>query len=97
LAGYETTQYYRTKGPQFPIQRRYLALQGGEHHFVPVGGAGVKVDPSDIVVNNLSKVITIIPPLSAGTYRVRIITRYTSGKQLKTPNTLTFDKDLTIA
>jgi hypothetical protein len=67
-------------------------------YFVPAGGgAEVKVDPSDIVVNNPSEVIAVIPPLSAGTYRVRIITQYTSGKYLKTPHTYTFDKDLTVA
>jgi hypothetical protein len=52
---------------------------------------------NDIVVNNPSEVIAVIPPLSAGTYRVRIITQYTSGKPLKTPHTFTFDKDLTVA
>ncbi|MDR1218031.1 MAG: DUF4469 domain-containing protein [Treponema sp.] len=67
-------------------------------YFVPAGGgAEAKVDPSDIVVNNPSEVIAVIPPLSAGAYRVRIITQYSSGKNLKNPNTFTFDKDLTVS
>jgi hypothetical protein len=33
----------------------------------------------------------------AGVYRAWIVTRYTSGKYLKTPHTFTFDKDLTVA
>jgi hypothetical protein len=67
-------------------------------YFVPTGGgAEVKVDPSDIVVNNPAELIAVIPPLPAGAYRVRIITQYTSGKYLKTPHTFTFDKDLTVA
>jgi hypothetical protein len=66
-------------------------------YFVPSGGgAEVKADPSDIVVNNPSEVIAVIPPLSAGTYRVRIITQFSSGKHLKTPHTCTFDKPLTV-
>ncbi|MDR1324991.1 MAG: DUF4469 domain-containing protein [Treponema sp.] len=67
-------------------------------YFVPTGGgAEVKVDLSDIVVNNPSELIAVIPPLSAGVYRVRIITQFSTGKHLKTPHTFTLDKDLTIA
>jgi hypothetical protein len=67
-------------------------------YFIHTAGSGVfKVDPSDIVVNNPSELIAVIPPLSAGTYRVRIITQYSPGKYLKTPHTFTFDKDLTVA
>ncbi|MDR0556582.1 MAG: DUF4469 domain-containing protein [Treponema sp.] len=36
------------------------------------GGAEAKVDPSGIVANHPSEVIAAIPPLHAGTYRVRI-------------------------
>jgi hypothetical protein len=64
-------------------------------YFVPAGGgAEVKVDSSDLVVNNPSEVITVILSLSAGTYRVRIVTQFSGGKYLKTPRTFTFDKDL---
>jgi hypothetical protein len=67
-------------------------------YFVPVGGgAEVKVDPSDIVVNNPSELIAVIPPLSTGTYRVKIITQYSHGNLLKVPHTFTLDKDLTAA
>lgn len=66
-------------------------------YFVPVnGGAESKVDASDIVVNHPSEVIAVIPPLPAGTYRVRIVTQFSSGKHLKTPHTYIFDKDLTV-
>ncbi|MDR2537782.1 MAG: DUF4469 domain-containing protein, partial [Treponema sp.] len=65
--------------------------------FVPAGGgAEVKVDPSDLVVNNPSELIAVIPPLSAGIYRVKLVTQYSHGKLLKTPHTFTFDKDLTV-
>jgi hypothetical protein len=67
-------------------------------YFVPAGGGvEVKVDPSDIVVNNPSELIALIRSLSAGTYRVRIITQFSSsGQLLKVPHTVTYDKDLTL-
>ncbi|MDR1074655.1 MAG: DUF4469 domain-containing protein [Treponema sp.] len=42
---------------------------------------------SDIVVNNSSEVIAIIPALPAGACRVRIVTQYALGKPLKVPHT----------
>ncbi|MDR2194363.1 MAG: DUF4469 domain-containing protein [Treponema sp.] len=66
-------------------------------YFVPVAGDPVKVDPSDIVVNNPSEIIAVIPELSAGAYRVKIITQYGAGKALKTPHTFTFEKELTVS
>jgi hypothetical protein len=67
-------------------------------YFIPVGGgAEIKVDSSDIVVNNPGEVIAVVPALSAGVYHVRLVTQYTSGTFLKTPRTYTFDKDLTVS
>jgi hypothetical protein len=91
-----------TPGRDLKLSGSKLKLAGDQAevglYFVPVGGsAEVKVDPSDIVVNNPSEVIAVIPPLSAGTYRVRLVTQYTSGTFLKTPRTYTFDKDLTVS
>jgi hypothetical protein len=68
-------------------------------YFVPAGGpAGdpVKVDPTDFVVNNPSELIAVIPALSTGAWRVRIVTQYSGGKALKIPHTFTFDKELTV-
>lgn len=68
-------------------------------YFVPAGGgAAVKVDPSDIVVNNPSEVIAVIPPLAAGTYNVRIVTQFSSSSQImKAPRAFTLEKDLTVS
>lgn len=90
-----------TPGRDIKLSGAKLKIAGDKSevglYFVPAGGGGeVKVDPSDIVVNNPSELIAVIPPLSAGTYHVRIITQYSSGKNLKNPNTFTFDKDLTV-
>jgi hypothetical protein len=67
-------------------------------YFMPLGGgAEVKVDPSDIVVNNPSEVIAVIPSLPAGPYHIRIVTQYSSsGKPLKTPHSFTFEKELNV-
>ncbi|MDR1074068.1 MAG: DUF4469 domain-containing protein [Treponema sp.] len=91
-----------TPGRDLKISGAKLKIAGSEAdvglYFVPAGGgAEVKIDPSDIVVNNPSEVIAVIPALSAGGYRVRIITQYSSGKNLKTPHVCTFEKDLTVS
>jgi hypothetical protein len=55
------------------------------------------VEASDIVVNNPSEVIVIIPSLKAGTYTLEIVTQYTSGNNLlKEPRTAAFEKTLTV-
>ncbi|MDR2740700.1 MAG: DUF4469 domain-containing protein [Treponema sp.] len=65
-------------------------------YFVPAMGSPVKVDPTDIVVNNPSELIALIPALPAGAWRVRIVTQYSGSNALKTPHTFTFDKELTV-
>ena len=59
--------------------------------------ARTKVDESDIVTNNPSEVIVVIPALTAGSYKVEIVTQYSQGKLLKEPRTMLFDKVLTIS
>jgi hypothetical protein len=55
-----------------------------------------KVDATDIVTNNPSELIIVIPTLTAGTYKVEVTTQYTTGgNMLKTPKTAVFDKILT--
>ncbi|MDR3189525.1 MAG: DUF4469 domain-containing protein [Prevotellaceae bacterium] len=53
------------------------------------------VAADDIVVNNLSEVIIVIPPLIADTYRLKITTQYSSNL-LKEARTAVFDKILTV-
>jgi hypothetical protein len=57
-----------------------------------------KVDESDIVTNNPSEVIVVIPALGAGIYLLEITTQFGSNKKtmLKEPRTAVFDKDLTV-
>ncbi|MDR2446955.1 MAG: DUF4469 domain-containing protein [Treponema sp.] len=90
-----------TPGRDIKIAGSKLKIAGDDPavglYFVPMSGDPVKVDPTDIVVNNPAEVIAVIPALAAGAYRVRIATQYTGGKALKTPHVFTFEKELTVA
>ena len=56
-----------------------------------------KVDEADIVINNPSELMIIIPALPAGTYQLEVTTQYSMGKQwLKEPRTSVFEKTLTV-
>ena len=60
--------------------------------------ARTKVDESDVVTNNPSELIVVIPELAAGIYKLEVITQYTgSAKLLKVPRAVVFDKVLTVA
>ena len=89
-----------TPGRDIKIAGAKLKIAGDDPsvglYFVPAAGSPVKVDPTDIVINNPAELIAVIPALTAGTYQVRIVTQYSSGKNLKTPHTCTFDKELTV-
>jgi hypothetical protein len=60
-----------------------------------------KVDASDIVNNNPSELIIVIPALTAGSYKLEIATQFSSGadpKQLlKKPRSTIFDRELVVA
>jgi hypothetical protein len=55
-----------------------------------------RVDNSDIVVNNPSELIVVIPELETGTYLLEITTQYAVSFLLKEPRTATFDKTLMV-
>ena len=58
----------------------------------------IAIDPTDIVTNNPSELIIVIPELTAGTYRLEVTTQFSTGgkQQLKEPRTVTFDRTLTV-
>ncbi|WP_449387903.1 DNA-binding domain-containing protein [Chryseobacterium lineare] len=56
-----------------------------------------KVEQSDIVTNNPSEVMVVIPDLAAGTYTIEVLTQYSGSQSLKEPRTATLDKQLTVA
>jgi hypothetical protein len=57
-----------------------------------------KVDDSDLVLNNPSELIVVIPDLKAGTYQVEVTTQYGSNSKtvLKESRTAIFDRELTV-
>lgn len=62
-----------------------------------VTNTATKVDEADIVINNPSELMIIIPALPAGTYQLEVTTQYSMGKQwLKEPRTSVFEKTLTV-
>jgi hypothetical protein len=56
-----------------------------------------RVDESDIVTNNPSELIVMIPALTTGTYLLEVTTQYAVSLVLKDPRTATFDRTLTVA
>ena len=58
----------------------------------------VKVEISDITVNKPSEIITIVPKLGKGIWKVRVVSQFSKGnKFLKEPKTQTYEKNLTVA
>ena len=58
--------------------------------------ASVKVEPSEIVTNNPSELMIVIPELPAGEYKLQVTNQYSVGALLKEPRTTIFDKVLTM-
>ncbi|MDR1340294.1 MAG: DUF4469 domain-containing protein [Prevotellaceae bacterium] len=56
----------------------------------------VWIDDTDIVANNPSELIVVIPALAAGTYLLEVTTQYTPDTLLKESRATTFDKTLTV-
>jgi len=56
----------------------------------------MKVEPTDLVVNNPSELIVVIPDLAAGIYELRITTQFNKPGLLKDPRTIIFPKLLTV-
>jgi hypothetical protein len=62
-------------------------------------GERTKVDEKDIVTNNPSELMIIIPDLAEGTYRLELTTQFSAGSSkqlLKEPKTAVFDRILTV-
>jgi hypothetical protein len=56
-----------------------------------------RVDDSDVVTNNPSELIVVIPELAAGAYQLEITSQYSGGgKTLNDPRTSVFDSVLTV-
>ncbi|MBP1619166.1 MAG: hypothetical protein H6Q14_2993 [Bacteroidetes bacterium] len=58
--------------------------------------ARTAVEAPDIVTNNPSELLVVIPLLPAGTYTVEVVTQYAGSISLKEPRTALFEKVLTV-
>ncbi|MCI3938574.1 DUF4469 domain-containing protein [Chryseobacterium aahli] len=58
--------------------------------------ARMQVEANDVVVNNPSELIVVIPALPAGTYALEVVTQFAVGSLLKEPRTAQFDKILNV-
>ncbi|MFT3738261.1 MAG: DNA-binding domain-containing protein [Breznakibacter sp.] len=58
----------------------------------------VKVDASDIIVNNPSELVIVVPQLAAGGYKLQITSQFggNTRRMLREPQTTVFDKILTV-
>jgi hypothetical protein len=55
-----------------------------------------KVDPSEVVTNNPSELIIVIPELVSGTYKLEVTSQFAHTAILKEPRTTVFDRMLTV-
>jgi hypothetical protein len=92
-----------TPGGQFIVSGHKIKVVGDKPevgvYFVSVADPSQRVKVAGHLAENaVSKVIGIIPALSAGVWKLEIVTQYTTGSAfLKDPRTLTFAGDLTVA
>jgi hypothetical protein len=88
-----------TSGGAVEVQGSSIKLSGERPetglYFVAEDGAETKA--ATIVTNKPSHLIALIPALAAGTYKLKVVTQYNSGKDLKEPKTTVFGKPLTVA
>jgi ethanolamine utilization microcompartment shell protein EutS len=59
-------------------------------------GVRTQVNAVDIVTNNPSELVILIPALVAGSYKLGIVSQYSGAILLKEPRTAIFDKVLTV-
>ncbi len=64
--------------------------------FVQDNGNGLKVDPSDLVTNNPSELVIVVPTMVPGEYKLKIVTQFSGSNLLKEPRSFVFDKPLTV-
>ncbi len=70
--------------------------EAGVYFVNQVSGESIPVDPSDLIINKPSELIIVIPDLKAGTYQLQVTTRFNKHTLLKNPQTVVFDKMLTV-
>ena len=83
------------------IKGSKLKIAGDDHtvgiYFTKIASKErFKVDPSDIVTNNPSELIIVLPQLPSGIFSLEIISQYGGSLILKEPRTATFEGELIV-
>jgi hypothetical protein len=91
------TVYHNLKIAGYKIKIAGDNPANGIYFINQTNGERTPVDESDMVVNNPSELIVMIPNLNAGTYKLEITTQYTPSNLLKEPHSVIFDKILTVS
>ena len=90
-----------TPGRNLKIRGQKIKLAGDDaavgiyFHNIDTG-AVVKIDDRSVVVNSCAGMIIDIPPLTAGSYHLEILTQYSGSFILKTPRSAFFDRPLVV-
>ena len=90
-----------TPGRNLRIKGSKLKLAGdnaavGVYFVNQTTNESTKVDLDDIVTNNPSELLIIVPPLAVGTYSLQVTTQYGGSALLKEPRSAVFDKPLAV-
>ena len=95
----DTVNKMLTPGGVLQLWGSGIKIDGAEDEcglwFVPATGAPIRA--TVLVQNKPSSIIAAIPALPAGTYTLKVVTRFSGGKLLKQPKVCLFDKPLTVA
>ena len=93
-----------TPGKNIRIKGSGVKIKGDDPscglYFIPAktSSSTVKVELSDVVINNPSQIIAVIPKLEKGNWSVKLVTQYRKGSTLrKAPHSVTFERNLVVA
>jgi hypothetical protein len=89
-----------TPGGMVHITGHKIKVEGGDAAcgvwFVNrADGARTKV-AENLAVNRTAEVVALVPALTAGKYKVEVVTRYSSGVPLKEPRAILFEAELSV-
>lgn len=59
-------------------------------------GLETKVPFEDIITNNPSELVILLPELTSGTYTLQIASQYSGSNLLKEPRTTTYERELIV-
>ena len=93
-----------TPGKSLKISGQRLKIYGADPscglYFVSnkANEAPVKIAGAELAVNKPSEIVTVVPKLKKGIWRLKVITQFSRGQTpLKEPQSVTFEKDLVVA